>query len=222
MAAIVVQPDKAEQNLIKKVAPVYPTLAKQAHLQGKVQVRLIISKTGTVESVNVRNGHPLFVQAAIDAVKQWRYTPFVVDGQPVEVQIDIDVPFSFGISEADYKKEQQASDDYFKQADNCRRLVQQKQYMDAETSCMTAVQLVEKLPPDRQNERRMAYELLGHSLFFQRKFADALSLYQQELEVAQGNLEPYEAELAYAYRDVAHSLHATGDLAQARPIMNTP
>jgi len=213
---ILVQPEKAEQNLVKKIAPVYPALAKQAHLQGSVKLRLLISRTGVVASASVLSGHPLLVQAAIDAAKHWQYKPFIVDGQPAEVETQIEVPFSLGIPEADYKKEQQAADDYFKQEDNCRGLVQQKQYTEAESSCRAAVELVEKLPPERENERRLAYECLGHSLFFQKKFGDALNLYQQELAVAQRSLEPYEAELAYAYRDVAHGLHMTGDLPQAR------
>src|SRR5712692_9389861 len=61
-----VTPEQAEQNLIKKVAPVYPPLAKQVRIQGKVKLQVIISKTGTAGSVNVVSGHPLLVQAAID------------------------------------------------------------------------------------------------------------------------------------------------------------
>jgi TonB family protein len=212
---LVVQPDQAEQNLVKKVAPVYPALAKQVHIQGKVGIRLMISKEGTVASVKVLNGHPLLVQAAIDAVKQWQYNPFEVDGQPVEAQTDIDVPFSLGVPDEEYRKEQQAVDEYFKEAKICRGLVQQKKYDEAEASCRSGAQLAEKLPHDRQNERRMAYELLGHLLFFQQKFGEALDVYRQELAIAQTSLQPYEAELAYAYRDVAHGLYATGDLSQA-------
>ena len=59
----------ASEHLVKKVVPVYPPLAKQVRIQGKVKLRAVISKTGMVESVNVVSGHPLLVQAAIDAVK---------------------------------------------------------------------------------------------------------------------------------------------------------
>jgi hypothetical protein len=92
----------------------------------------------------------------IEAVKKWQYKPFLVNGQTVEVKTEIEVPFSLGISEADYKKEQDASDAYFKQEDKCRALLRAKQYGDAESSCRTAVDLVEKLPAARQNERRSA------------------------------------------------------------------
>jgi TonB family protein len=83
-ASVIIQANEAEQNLIKKVPPVYPPLARQVRIQGKIKVHALISKTGVVEAVNVVSGHPLLVQAVINAVKQWQYKPFVVDGQPVE------------------------------------------------------------------------------------------------------------------------------------------
>jgi hypothetical protein len=112
----------------------------------------------------------MLAPSAIQAVKKWQYKPFLVNGQPTEVKTEIEVPFSLGISEADYKKEQDASDAYFKHEDKCRTLLRAKQYSDAEPTCRTSVELVEKLPASRQNERRSAYALLGHSLLYQKKF----------------------------------------------------
>jgi TonB family protein len=206
----------AGQYLTKKVNPTYPPLAKAARIQGVVRLDVVISKTGNVESVKVVSGHPMLVPSAVEAVKKWQYKPFLVDGQPVAAKTEIDVPFSLGISEADYKKEQEASNDYFKQEDKCRGQLKAKQYGDAESSCRTAAELVEKLPPERQNERRSAYALLGQSLLYQKKFSDALIPYQQELTIAQASLRPYEAELGYAYHDMGLALFATGDLQQSR------
>lgn len=78
------------------------------------------------------------------------------------------------------------------------------------------MELVEKLPASRQNERRSAYALLGHSLLYQKKFSDALIPYRQELTIAQASLKPDEAELGYAYHDMGLALFATGDLQQSR------
>jgi len=206
----------ADEHLLKKVDPVYPALAKAARIQGKVVLRATISQAGTVADVKVQSGHPMLITAAVEAVKQWQYQPFLVEGHSAEVSTTIEVPFSLGIPEGDLKREQAAADSYFKQEDKCRELVRAKQYGDAESSCRTAVELVEKLPAERQNERRLAYELLGHSLFFQKKFSDALSPYQKELTIAQASLRPYEAELGYAYHDVALEFYATGDVQQAR------
>ena len=206
----------ADEHLVKRIDPEYPPLAKAARLQGKVLLKVTISKDGAVTAVTVVSGHPMLIPSAVEAVKKWQYKPFRVDGQPIAAKTEIEVPFSLGISDANYKKEQESADNYFKQEDKCRELLKQKQYSEAESSCKTAVELVEKLPPERQNERRFAYALLGHSLFSQRKFSDALTSYQKELAIAQASLRPDEAELGYSYHDVALGLHSTGDLPQAR------
>jgi len=80
--------------LIAQPRPMYPPLAKQARIQGVVELNAVIGKDGTVGSLSVVKGHPLLVQAAIDAVKQWRYKPTLLNGEPVEVQTTIDVNFT--------------------------------------------------------------------------------------------------------------------------------
>ena len=84
----------AKDNLIKKVEPIYPALAKNARVQGTVEFTATISKDGEVISLQLVRGHPLLVNAARDAVSQWRYKPITVNGQPVEVITDIAVNFS--------------------------------------------------------------------------------------------------------------------------------
>jgi TonB family protein len=206
----------ANEHILKKIDPEYPPLAKAARIQGKVLLKATISTEGDVTSVTAVSGHPMLAPSAIEAVKKWKYKPFLVDGQPMTVTAEIEVPFSLGISEADYKKEQEASNDYFKQEDRCRALIKAQQFTEAEAACKTAVDLVEKLPGSRQMERLSAYRNTGVALFYQRKFSDALGLYQHELSIAQATLKPDEAELGYAYHDVALGLHGTGDLQQAR------
>src|SRR5215467_7781080 len=166
-ATTAVKPEQAEKNLIKRIAPIYPPLAKQVRIQGKVKVEVLISKAGAVESVNVLSGHPLLVQAAINAVKQWQYRPFLVDGQPVTARTEIEVPFSLGISEASYQAEQKNNDEYFKREDECRNFLKAQKYPEAEASCKSAAELAEKLPSERQNERRTANELVGEALLYE-------------------------------------------------------
>jgi protein TonB len=81
-------------NLIRKVTPVYPPLAKQARVQGTVRFTAVISKDGTIQQLSMVSGHPLLVQAAQDAVKQWLYKPTLLNGEPVEVVTQIDVNFT--------------------------------------------------------------------------------------------------------------------------------
>jgi periplasmic protein TonB len=80
--------------LVNKVQPVYPPLARQTRISGTVRLHAIISKSGTVQQLEVISGHPLLVRAAMDAVQQWRYKPTLLNGEPVEVDTTIDVIFS--------------------------------------------------------------------------------------------------------------------------------
>ena len=83
----------AEGNLIYRVQPVYPPLARQARIQGAVQLRAIISKAGTIERLALESGHPMLATAAIDAVRQWRYRPYLLNDEPIEIETEITVNF---------------------------------------------------------------------------------------------------------------------------------
>jgi periplasmic protein TonB len=80
--------------LMRKVQPVYPPLARQARIQGAVLLAAEISKDGTIENLHLISGHPMLAPAAIEAVKQWKYKPYVLNGEPVEVETQITVNFS--------------------------------------------------------------------------------------------------------------------------------
>ena len=83
-----------QANLIRQVKPPYPPLAKQARIQGAVVLEAVISKQGGVENLRVISGHPLLIQAALDAVKQWKYKPTLLNGEPVEVVTTVTVNFN--------------------------------------------------------------------------------------------------------------------------------
>jgi protein TonB len=80
--------------LIKKVTPNYPQLAKQARIQGSVVLQAEISKEGTIQNLQLISGHPMLAPAAIEAVKQWRYKPYLLNGEPVAVETQVVVNFS--------------------------------------------------------------------------------------------------------------------------------
>jgi periplasmic protein TonB len=86
----------AQGLLVHKVVPEYPFVAKEAHIQGAVVLQALIAKNGSIENVQVVSGPPQLASAAVQAVKQWRYKPYYLNGQPVEVQTMIDVNFSLG------------------------------------------------------------------------------------------------------------------------------
>lgn len=80
--------------VVHKVQPEYPGDAKGQHIQGTVQLNAIIDKEGNVASLELISGHPLLAPAAIDAVKQWKYRPYLLNGQPIEVNTMVSVNFT--------------------------------------------------------------------------------------------------------------------------------
>jgi len=85
-----------EGNLIYRVQPSYPALARQARIQGQVVLRAMISRAGAIENLEVLSGHPMLAPAAVDAVRRWRYRPYVLNGEPVEVETQVTVNFVLG------------------------------------------------------------------------------------------------------------------------------
>jgi len=83
----------SEGDLIRKVQPVYPPIARTAGIQGPVVLQAVISKEGTIENLHVITGHHLLVRAAIEAVSEWRYRPYILNNEPVEVETQITVNF---------------------------------------------------------------------------------------------------------------------------------
>ena len=85
-----------EGSLIRKVEPKYPPLAIPARIQGSVVLAAVISKSGTIENLKLVSGHPMLVAAAIDAVRQWQYRPYLLNGEVIEVDTQITVNFILG------------------------------------------------------------------------------------------------------------------------------
>jgi len=83
-------------SLIRRVEPVYPPLAKAARIQGSVLLAAVISREGTIENLRTMSGHPMLVPAAISAVSQWRYRPYILNGEAIEVETQITVNFVLG------------------------------------------------------------------------------------------------------------------------------
>jgi protein TonB len=79
--------------ILKKVQPVYPQQALSMHVQGAVQLQATIAKDGAIKNVKVLKGDGLLARAAVDAVRQWKYKPYYLNGEPVEIQTEITVNF---------------------------------------------------------------------------------------------------------------------------------
>jgi periplasmic protein TonB len=85
-----------EGSLIRRVQPVYPPLARAARIQGAVVLLAVISRAGTIDNLRLMSGHPMLAPAAIDAVSRWLYRPYILNGEPIEVETQITVNFTLG------------------------------------------------------------------------------------------------------------------------------
>ena len=93
LGGVRVDAETQQRKLVHSVRPVYPRAAKQAGIQGTVRLKAVIAKDGTVQGLKVLEGDPVLVEAAAEAVRQWRYQPTLVDGKPVSVVTTVTVEF---------------------------------------------------------------------------------------------------------------------------------
>jgi protein TonB len=84
----------SEGDLVHKILPTYPPMAQAARIQGPVVLQAVISRRGMIENLRVLSGHPMLVPAAVEAVRQWRYRPYILNNEAVEVETQITVNFS--------------------------------------------------------------------------------------------------------------------------------
>ena len=92
--AVHVSAEVAADLLVSKVDPIYPPLARQARIQGVVSLKVIVGNTGDVEDVQLVTGHPMLAPAAIAAVKQWKYRPYLLNGEPIRADIQVQINFT--------------------------------------------------------------------------------------------------------------------------------
>ncbi len=88
---------RAEQMITRRVAPVYPPLARAARVQGKVELQVKVDKCGAVSEVRPLTGHPMLMPSATEAVRQWRFRPYLENGKPAGMETILTVNFSMPV-----------------------------------------------------------------------------------------------------------------------------
>jgi TonB family protein len=208
--------DDAVRTGVEKVQAEIPVFARQMHIQGTVRIEVCVSPAGEVFPIKALGGSPFLVPTALEAVKKWRFQPRMKDESAVPFKTVVEMLFSLGSTPAEIEDEEKDSRQYFEAEDRCRNSLQAKKLEDAARQCQHSIELADKFPKERANERRLANSLTGQAFFDQRKFEAALGFYQRELEIAVRSLKPDEAELGYAHYDVALTLHALGKNTEAQ------
>ncbi|RPJ54763.1 MAG: energy transducer TonB, partial [Acidobacteria bacterium] len=139
-----VQEQLALNLVIKKVPPTYPQQAKAVRLEGTVTVRILVTAKGIVDQVEVVSGHPLLVQGAIDAVRQWKFKPYVEYGHATPFTTELQIPFTLDIP----KEERELREEFKRLVLEGQNALKTGDTIGAEKSLRQAVALGEKLPDD--------------------------------------------------------------------------
>jgi TonB family protein len=210
------EPEVASQNLVKQVDPTVPQLAKTMEIGGTVVVDVTISIEGKVSAEKVISGHPILMMAFLEALKKWEYKPFLRDGKPVTVITRVEWTFP---SIPRTSTEEKAMHDYYPAFQECYALVHAQKNAEAERKCSEAVKLADQLPANRISERGSSRTFLAHALFHQRRFDEAIPLYQKALEI-RASLEDQDrdADFAGTNANLARAYFVTGQLDKAEPL----
>jgi TonB family protein len=198
------------QHLLEHPDPIYPPIAKAAHVHGSVLLHADVDEHGKVIHVEAIGGPPMLRQAAIDAVQHWSYRPFEADGKPASVHVVVSVPFSLGIPDATEKSDEAIGQAYFPKADECRAANHAGQWEKAVTLCGDLNTIASRFPDERQRELEIqdAHVEYGEALAFSGKLAQAGEQFDAAVALAQKYLKPSQTEYAGPFFWRAFSEHA--------------
>jgi TonB family protein len=208
---------EAREHALHAQQPPTPPLAKAAKIGGTVVLDVSIGLDGRVTAVKVVSGHPMLVQAAVDAVRKWQFKPFMQDGNPTAVVGAVNIVFASAISVQEEKARQQ----FFPLMDSCRALIAARDLKAAEKKCSEAVSVSDELPADVLLERVDARTQLAHTLFLQVRYAESLPIYQLALDMNERNSGDQDADVAGAYANLARAYWRNGDPTRAYALYGT-
>jgi TonB family protein len=195
--------DTAIKHVGQRVAPVYPPIAMAARVEATVVLAIVVSASGEVERATPVRSVPLLDQAAIDAVRKWQFAPFIVGGQPARIETEVDVPFY--LQQATYAIARDVQD----RSRECRALLAQQRYDEAEPVCAAVANLAARLPA---NDRANAYHLAGEMLIARGQYPKAAEAFSAEAKLR--GTGPAEA-IVRAHHSLALAYAASADVKRA-------
>lgn len=208
--------EESDKLAIEKSEPVYPPLAKMMKLQETVKVEATVSELGTVTSAKMISGSPVFRLAAVEAAKKHKFKPYMIDGKATSFITTIELPFSLGIPEVEYKQQKQIGKKFFAEDEKCRNLIKQQKWQEAEPVCAANARLSDKFSSDRELKKLGAHQSLGYALMGQKRYKEALASYARAADAVRSKLTDSDAEMGRLYGDIAITYHALGELDKAR------
>ncbi len=219
--AISVERAALDQHVDHRVSPVYPPIAKAAHIQGTVVFEIRVGDSGKIESMKVVSGPAMLQQAATDCLKQWTFHPFEKDGIPVPARGQM--PITFMLS--DYHPgpdDEQIADRYFPLSDQCRKAVSARtDYGAAEAVCKQAAETASEFGPEvRFIEKRSAFVYAATACANNKDLVSALPWATKAVEIVKlGHDDDSGSNAAYSTKGTIEGL--LGNLEAADQDLNT-
>jgi TonB family protein len=213
------QPNPNSPEPISKVAPVYPPIARAAHVSGTVAIDLTIDKTGHVRAAKAVSGPPMLVGAALDSVKQWVYKPFLEDGKATEKTVRTYV--NFNMPPPANPDDQEIGKRYFPAFEACQNALRDPDTKSAAASCSASAEIAATFSDqERFIERRSAYVYAASANLRDKQFDHALFYAEKAVTVVlQGHDDGSGSNAAYSVRAQAEA--AIGNLTGADADLTT-
>lgn len=211
--SIKVDEASARENLLKHDDPVYPPIAKAAHVMGKVILAVQIGVNGQVIHVSTISGPPMLVGAATEAVKAWTFQPFLQDGVPTSAVTTLTIPFTLA---PDDPQDLKTAEQFFPVSQKCVALVTQHGDPTEQAKvCRDAAEIADRFAHDaRFIERRSAYVYCATALMRNKEPEAAVKFATKAVEVVKlGHDDGSGSAAAYGVKGQAEAL--SGDLAVA-------
>lgn len=191
----------ARQHLIQHSEPVYPAIAKAAHVQGDVVVGIVITNVGRIASAKVLSGPPMLRQAALNAIKTWRFAPFQIGGVASQVSTTLTIPFHMAENPAITPAQEQAAQAWFSLSDKCRKALSSRS-ADSVDRCKEALEMALKagdLTESSQLGLLDSHEEYGEALLLTGKLKEALAEENSAIAVAKIRLKDTDVEYAWPF-----------------------
>jgi TonB family protein len=211
----------ARQHLVQHEEALYPPIAKAARVQGDVLIGLLINEGGQVVSEKVVSGPAMLQQAALDAVKKWRFTPFQVNGVPTQTATTLTIPFHIDKpGEGPTAEQDKAAQAWFQLSDKCRSALKSQNVQDAIDRCKEALDMSYKagdLNSSDQLGRVESFQQYGRALVLGHKAQEAMEQENMAIQEAKKCLKETDQEFAmpFYWRAIAEANLGQTDAAVA-------
>ena len=209
---------EASAHLLHRVEPVYPALAKAAQIQGVVRLELTIDEAGAVNP-RILSSHPLLAQAALDAVKQWKYRPFEQEGKAIQVRTEIEISIPEHIDSTDEKLEQEFQKTYWPAERAAKEALTAGNFVKADEQLSIALEAARKRGDSKWLETAEIVSGMCSSKLGQQKFAEAEQNCHDALNIHENHQKPDEAEVGGALMNLAMVYMAESELDKAEPLL---